>query len=223
MRRKKLDFHTRRALCATARKLYVGASKKTRVMQSLRPLICPFDELLPWIPRTGRVLDVGCGAGLFLGLVGSLRPEVTGIGLDRDLSSIAAAKTMAKGHFPDNHIRFECRSLKDPWPAGYFEVVSMVDVLHHIPPSDQRSAINKAFGKVTPGGLFIYKDMARRPFLRAWWNRLHDLVLARQWIHYRPISEVMSWLRQADAEIIEGSTTLIGPYAHEMIVAKRPS
>ena len=177
---------------------------------------------MSWIPESGRVLDVGCGAGLLLGLIGSLRPSVDGVGFDADLSSIAAAKSMAAANFPEGRIRFERRAVEEQWPDGPFDVVALIDVLHHLPRSRQRAAIDKAFARVTPGGLLIYKDMANRPFLHAWWNRLHDLVLARQWIHYRRITEVVSWLREANSEILARSTTHIGPYAHEMIVAKRP-
>ena len=65
--------------------------------------------------------------------------------------------------------------------------------------------------------------MAAKPLFRAWWNRLHDLVIARQWISYRPINEVEVWLKDLGAEIVEHSEKVLGPYGHELIVAKRPA
>ena len=47
-----------------------------------------------------------------------------------------------------------------------------------------------ACDRVRLGGLLIYKDTASAPAWAAWVNRLHDLVLARQWIHYAPIADV---------------------------------
>jgi 2-polyprenyl-3-methyl-5-hydroxy-6-metoxy-1,4-benzoquinol methylase len=169
------------------------------------------------------MLDIGCGAGLFLGLVGCSRPNVTAIGFDSDALAIDAASGMALEHFPDGLIRFEHRSVGDPWPEGLFDVVSMIDVLHHIPPASQREAIAEAFAHVAPGGLLIYKDMADRPFFRAWWNRLHDVIIARQWIHYRSIDGVEAWLRGMGAEIVARSSRILGPYGHDLMVAKKPA
>ncbi len=90
-------------------------------------------------------------------------------------------------------------------------------------PAAQREVIEDAYGHVAAGGLFVYKDMADRPLFRAWWNRFHDIVVARQWIHYRPIGEVEAWLKGLGAEIAEKSSKALGPYGHELIVAKRPA
>src|SRR6266576_3469231 len=75
--------------------------------------------------------------------------------------------------------------------------VSMIDVMHHVPPSFQKEFLLTACRHVRPSGLLIYKDMCRRPRWRAAANRLHDLVLARQWINYLPISQVELWAGEA--------------------------
>ena len=221
MRLKQQTVMSRSALRSMAVQLYARAPLRARVLQPLRIAICPFEQLLAWVPETGRVVDVGCGAGLLLGLIGALRPGVSGIGIDTNGTQIAAAESMADNNFRDGRIRFERRSILDPWSEETFDVVCMVDVLHHIRRPDQSAALDRAFARVKPGGLFIYKDMAERPAFSAWWNRLHDLVLAKQWIQYRAIAQVATWLREADAEIIASWRTVIGPYAHEIIIAER--
>lgn len=216
-----LIFIRRSQIVVIAQQLYSSAPMKARILQRLRPFICPFDELLKWIPANANVLDVGCGAGLFLGLIASSRPTSGGVGFDTDDVAVGAASAMARQHFPDGRIRFEHSAIGDPWPDGIFDVVSMVDVLHHVPPSAQNAVIRDAYAHVAFGGLFIYKDMADKPFVRAWWNRLHDLIIAREWIHYRQIGEVEIWLREMGAEIVERSFKNLGPYGHELIVAKK--
>lgn len=217
------DFASRSDIVATARDLYREAPPRARTLQGLRPYICPFEDLIRLVPHTGRMLDVGCGAGLFLGLGGRARPGITGVGFDADAEAVAAAQGMAERHFPDGRIAFRHSAVGDPWPAGPFDLVSMVDVLHHIPPEAQQGAIAQAYAHVAPGGLFLYKDMAERPFFRAWWNRFHDIVVARQWIHYRRIGDVQAWLQAEGAEIVERSAKALGLYGHEWIVAKRPT
>lgn len=204
-----------------ARNLYRKAPLQARVLQALRPYICPFDELMGFLPSAGSVLDVGCGAGLFLGLTGTAQPGLCAYGFDADSDAIRAARAMAATNFPDGRISFHQADAGAPWPDFNAEVVSMIDVLHHIPSGIQRSVIADAFAHVKPGGIFLYKDMAERPLLRAWWNRLHDLVMARQWIHYRSINEVERWLLEMGAQIVEKRAKNLGPYGHEFVVAKR--
>ena len=39
----------------------------------------------------------------------------------------------------------------------------------------------------------IYKDMASRPMWSALANQLHDLVMVKEWIHYRAIEDLKQW------------------------------
>ena len=192
-----------------------------RLMQIYRPYICPFDALIPWVPDQGTILDVGCGGGLFLGLAKSVKPGITGIGFDASPSAIDMAQAMCRSAFSEKNLTFELRSVDTPWPEGTFDAVSMIDVLHHIPPEHQRATVEKLFAKLNPGGVLIYKDMGNKPMLHAWWNRLHDLLLARQWINYCPVSAVEGWLRDYGANIIHRSDHRLGLYQHELIVAKK--
>ncbi len=215
------DLDRPAAIAAVARDLYRDAPPAPRALQSLRPYICPFEALLPWVPEGGRMLDIGCGAGLFLGLVGQARPEITAIGFDASRGAIAAAQQMARQHFSGGRIDFRYSAVEEPWPAGPFDAVSIVDVLHHIPAAGQRAVVEQALAHVAPGGVLIYKDMANRPVLKAGWNRLHDLIMARQWIRYRPIEEVRAWVEQAGGTVIHRAARSMGPYAHELLVVRQ--
>lgn len=205
-----------------AQRLYRSAPTVARTLQSLRPYICPFDDLLGQIPEDAHVLDVGCGAGLLLGLVAQTYPHASGIGFDSSGHAILAAQKMAAANGFADRIRFEHRAVGDAWPTDRFDVVSLVDVLHHIPPAHQQSVIEQSFAHVRPGGVLIYKDMGQRPLFSALWNRAHDLVLARQWIEYRAIADVTQWLDAQGAQIVKTRARSMGPYAHELIVARKP-
>src|SRR5579863_4850185 len=79
-------------LSGTARDLYSTGNWPLRAMQRWRPYICPFDQLLPLIPRGSSVLDVGCGGGLFLFLLTAYDPSAHGTGIDVSPSSIGFAQ-----------------------------------------------------------------------------------------------------------------------------------
>ena len=62
--------------------------------------------------------------------------------------------------------------------------------------------------------------MADRPLWKNLFNRLHDAVLARQFIHYVPLEEIKGWGRQLGFRIHEEIRSRFA-YGHELVVFKR--
>ena len=63
--------------------------------------------------------------------------------------------------------------------------------------------------------------MAERPRWRALANRLHDLVMARQWIHYLPIERVLAVAQAQGLTVVRRQHTACGCYQHELAVLGR--
>ncbi len=170
------------------------------------------------------MLDVGCGSGLFLGLLAALGRLGSGTGLDADAGAIAAATTMARslpaGAAP---LRFLRRDAASPWQAGEAQVVTLIDVLHHLPPGAQLRLARQAAEAVPRGGLLLYKDMACRPRWSALANQLHDLVLARSWIHHRALAEVEEAALLAGLTLVQRGRAQRAWYTHEWLLLRRPA
>src|SRR5690606_30108108 len=181
--------------------LYRDAPAFRRLMSALRPYICPFEPIVRLCPQDQHILDIGCGSGALLNLLawtGRIR-NGTGCGLSADGIDAgkrgAARQSQAKRDFSRTGDFVEA-------PAGPFEVVVTVDVLHPIPPSRQRQFIEALATRVAPGGRLIFKDMASRPTWRRWGNWMHDLILSRQMVNHVPMELVESWARDAGLELI---------------------
>lgn len=205
-----------------ARALYTRGSPVMRAMQHYRPYISPFEVLLQSVPPGSRVLDIGCGGGLFLGLLARTGRIRRGLGIDTSERAITVASEMTARLPADHGVRFEARSAALPLPSEGYDVVTLLDVMHHIPPEHQRAVLEKALRCVEPGGLVIYKDMALRPWWRAQANRLHDLLIARQWIHYLPLQQALAWAQAAGCTVVEQRTVNMLWYGHEMVVFRTP-
>ncbi len=148
------EWPTPRSLSRMAAQLYPEGPVLFRALQQYRPFICPFEELIVEVPKGAKILDIGCGGGLLLGLLGAagLRPDGTGFDVSRP--AIALAQRMAAGsELAGARLDFRRLDADAPWPEGDFDVVSMIDVIHHVQPSEQEAAIRRACGKVRPGGL----------------------------------------------------------------------
>ncbi len=215
--------HTPSDMAGLARALYTSGSLVMRAMQHYRPRISPFHLLVQAVPPGSRVLDIGCGGGLFLGLLAHTGRIQRGTGIDTSAHAIAVAQAMTAGLPAGHGLRFEARSAALPLPDEGYDVVALLDVMHHIPPEQQRGVLQQALQRVQPGGLLIYKDMALRPWWRAWANRLHDLVLARQWIHYLPLGQAIVWAQAAGCSVVEQRTVNMLWYGHELVLLRAPA
>lgn len=212
-------------LSGLAERLFQGGSTKFRLIQKYRPYICPFDVLIDCVPAGAAVMDVGCGGGLFLGLLAGTDRIARGYGFDSNETAIGTASRMAdlarrSGYRAD--LRFEARSAAADWPRETFDVVSLIDVMHHVPPAAQEEVIRKAAARIRPGGRMVYKDMCRRPRWRAVANRLHDLVLAQDWIHYASAHDVVRWAESCGLALKSFTTINLFWYGHELLIFERP-
>jgi cyclopropane fatty-acyl-phospholipid synthase-like methyltransferase len=202
-------------------RLYADGPWFARTLQRCRPYICPFEELVDRVPAGSTVFDIGCGAGLFLMLLAVRERGIQGLGIDISEPAIALAEQARRRLPHPQRLKFVVDRDDNMWPSATFDVVSMIDVLHHLPPSKQPELLHKAASAVRPGGLLLFKDIGERPRWKATANRMHDLVLARQWIHYFPLSRVLTEARGAGLQLLETHRVDRLWYSHELALFRR--
>lgn len=213
---------TPKELSAGAKALYTGGPALLRLLQHYRPYVCPFGALMRWVPRGGTVLDVGCGGGLWLGLLAQRGHIARGVGFDAAAPVIDLARSMSAGAGLEGTLDFLHLPVERPWPEGTFDAVTIVDVLHHVPPAFQAEVIRTAAGKVRPGGRLIVKDIAPEDRVRAFANRMHDLTLAKQWVRYMTRDAIVGAGRSAGLTLEHAERINTLWYGHDLCVFSRP-
>ncbi len=209
-------------LAQLSRRLYAGQHWRWRVVQPLRPYICPFGEVIDLVPDRSRVLDVGCGSGLFLLFLASFGKLEKGFGFDMSREAIATAQLAAEKLERPAPLQFSVRSVEEGIPHGDWSVVSVIDVIHHIPPVHQANFIRDLCAATPPGGRLIIKDMVARPRWRALANRMHDLLMAKQWVHHTGPESVEQWvMADPDFTCVHRSRTDMLWYGHWSLVFER--
>lgn len=109
------------------------------------------DVLLRKLPKSGLVLDAGCGPGSMLHYFGRYGKVV---GLDR----YAPALAMARSHFSGTLLQGECRSL--PFDTGSFTLVAACEVLYHRNVPDVGEVVQELARVLKPGGMLLIIDSA---------------------------------------------------------------
>lgn len=104
--------------------------------------------------RGKKVLDIGCGVGMFLNQFKKLGADVFGIDVDRDKVRIA------KERFKDV---YEAPAEKLPFRKDSFDIVWLHEVVEHV--DDEEKTIVEAFRTLKPGGkLVIFAPNRLWPF-----------------------------------------------------------
>ncbi len=199
-------------------KAYSGAGFFTRLLIRFRPYICPFHELVPFVPENGVVLEVGCGAGMMTVLLANLVRIKKAAGFDVSQKAIDTAQKAAYPRGCD--LSFRRLAAHEKWPQDGFDTVVCIDVLHHVPRREQRTFIKNLSG-IRPGRRIIFKDVSPKPFWMAMGSVLHDLLLSRQWIYIRSEDDVEAWFRDEGLDIRVSKRLDTLWYSHYLIVAEK--
>lgn len=203
-----------------AQQMYPGKDFKS-LSQRYRPKICPFSNILKSFPKSAVVLDVGCGSGLLLGLLASAGRISKGIGFDADQNVVQLAIEMTNKSGFEDILSFQHIGVESPWPRESINTVSMVDVMHHIPKKQRRACIEKVSDSLPTGGIFVYKDMSDTPAWKALGNRMHDLLLARDWISYSKMQDIITTCEEFGLRVRHQNSWSELWYAHELSVFEK--
>jgi 2-polyprenyl-6-hydroxyphenyl methylase / 3-demethylubiquinone-9 3-methyltransferase len=118
-----------------------------------------------------RILDVGCGGGMFSEEMAKLGGEVTGV--DPSEKSIEAGRAHAATVGLDITYEHACGE-QLPFDDGHFDLVVCCDVLEHV---DDLDAVMAETSRVLkPGGLYLYDTVNR-----TWVSKIFLIHLFQEW------------------------------------------
>ncbi|WP_423605453.1 class I SAM-dependent DNA methyltransferase [Sphingomonas sp. MS122] len=145
-----VDFDTTKAQTATrshCNRYYDDRAQKyaERTLPASQPPL--LDAFIAGLEPGSRVLDLGCGAGRDLLTLRKAGFDCLGVDLSAQLARIARAHTEAPV------LDADMRSLHFP-DASFAGIVAIASLLH-LSPGDQALQVDKIFGWLQPGGLFL--------------------------------------------------------------------
>lgn len=126
-----------------------------------------------------RILEIGCGFGLFGCYFASRWPEIRYRGLDLSADRIGMARHAA-GRLGLTNVEFELGDAAGPLAldSGY-DAVLMMDLLHHLPDPTKRTLLGAVVDRLPSGGRLIVKDVTRRPAWKMGFTWLLDVLMTR--------------------------------------------
>ena len=178
-------------------------------------------EIGQYLPRSGQVMDVGCGFGLFALYFAIQNPTIEIQGFDLNERRVGLARRAAASLGVQN-VRFHVGDaaafkLDESISAAY-----MLDLMHHIPQASVRPLMATIVSNLAPGGRLLVKDIEPSPSYKLAFTWLLDKLMDyRAPVHYWDAREVQSLLESLGLEVHRHSLIDYLPYPHILYVGTR--
>jgi 2-polyprenyl-3-methyl-5-hydroxy-6-metoxy-1,4-benzoquinol methylase len=186
----------------------------------MRPKLLSVMDLL--LTDEGRILDVGCGFGLFAAYFGQMHRRRRIVGVDPDARRIGIARSVAERLGLDGH-SFVAGDIRDAAVQGPFDAAYVLDVMHHLPRDDQRRVLERIAALLVPGGILLVKDITTEPRFGLLFTELLDRVMVG-WdepLAYRHHREWGAMLEELGFRTRAVRVPDILPYPHVVIAATK--
>ena len=114
-----------------------------------------YQQFHEWLPREGKILDLGCGYGFMAYMLywaSQNKRQITGVDYDEEKIETAAhcfSKTDDLNFIHADITKFEFER---------YNGITMMDVLHYLVPELQIAVIEKAINALLSGGILIIRD-----------------------------------------------------------------
>ena len=180
-----------------------------KIYFKLRPLILPINDILSFIPEKADILDLGCGKGLLLNHLKHFK-TYTGVDLNIPIKS---------NSINVNFVKRDCNKYLDG-NLSHFNTFLLIDLLHHIKPSEQFHFVNKLLIGMKKNDILIIKDIHPKNFITKFWNAFHDLLVSKQIINYFDFNNIENRILK-NTTILKKYYKRIFLYDHYFLIVKR--
>lgn len=167
-----------------------------------------YNVLRKWCALTNNpsVLDIGCGIGQYSNIT-------NGNYLGVDLNSRYISYATKRYHKPN--VSFRCQDVTELMNEDVrFDVVLMVDFLHHIADEQCRKLL-RVVSRLTRQNVVSFEPITFQPHQIGRWIIEHD-----RGNHIRPLDDLHALFQDSDLQIIESMELQLGPINTRAILAR---
>ena len=206
---------------------YAGRARSERLHVAGRLRSCPIDVVAAATPRSGAILDFGCGHGvvsLYLAMTSTDR-HVTGVDVDGEKIEDAHAAAKAAGV----EVVFEAVE-PDFRPTGQWDGIVVVDVLYLLGRQGALEVLDAAAVALAEGGVLVVKEVDVRPKWKYWWAATQEFLATKilritegTKVEFVPPAVFAARLRERGLQVEARRCDQGRLHPHHLIVATKPS
>lgn len=141
-------------------KLYGKFGITSRLYVTIRLLTTPLFEVEEYVPKSGKILDIGCGSGIFSNILCMMSRDRSVVGFDISQNRISMARNATEN---SEQLSFYVADAHNFNLAGY-SIITAIDLLHHMPYDKQEHLLRRIYLNLNVPGQFILKDLSKAPY-----------------------------------------------------------
>jgi 2-polyprenyl-3-methyl-5-hydroxy-6-metoxy-1,4-benzoquinol methylase len=184
----------------------------------------PFlEEIGQYLPQNGRILDLGCGFGLFSLYFALTAPGRSIVGIELDRRRVEYARASAK-RLGLTNARYECGDAVGWRSNEVFDAIYLLDLIHHLPVEDVPGFLEVIRSRLRPGGILLVKDVSDKPaYKRLFTLFLDRLMVNKDPIRYWPPQELANLLEKLGFEVTRHQMKDFLPFPHVLYICRDQS
>jgi 2-polyprenyl-3-methyl-5-hydroxy-6-metoxy-1,4-benzoquinol methylase len=209
--------------------LFDHAPKRDRVHVRGRFRTCPVAVIDAEVPRSGRVLEVGCGHGLVSAYLAMSARDREVLGVDIDARKIAVASHAQSHAGPtDVHVSFRHLEAGAPLPDGEWDAIVVVDVLYLLDDPAERALLAACVDRLAEHGVLVIKETDIVP---RWKHRLakaQEVVSTKilritegSALSFTPVAVLADQLRELGLDVVTRPVDKGYLHPHALVVGRR--
>ncbi|CAN5435323.1 hypothetical protein BH09PLA1_BH09PLA1_03620 [soil metagenome] len=183
-----------------AHRAFADQPRGTRWFIRGRSWLCPMTVVAREVPVSGRILDIGCGHGLFPALLASGSSQRSIVGVDPSEGKIAVARGTTKTLPTISYIQGSVLDLND----GPYDAITILDVLYLLPDELKRRILAHARTLIKDDGVFLLKTNDTHPRWKFGVVRLEEWLMVKLLrytfggeLHFRSSEQYLQMLDEA--------------------------
>jgi 2-polyprenyl-3-methyl-5-hydroxy-6-metoxy-1,4-benzoquinol methylase len=180
------------------------------------------------VPKAGRILELGCGHGVFSMLAAMESPSRSVLGLDVDEAKIGHARIAAARARQRGADVAVAVAPGGEVPDGPWNGIVVVDVLYLLTRDQQQQTLQNCARRLAPGGVLAVKEMALVPRWKARWNTLQETLAVKllgitegEALTFLPPAQLGEWMEEEGLSVRHLSLDRRYPHPHHLIVGRR--
>ena len=178
------------------------------------------DEIGQYLPSRGKILDIGCGFGLFSLYFAHGHPDRQVHGFDLNAKRIATANDSAhKLRMPN--VAFHAEDATKWKGAEQFDAAYMLDIIHHVPREAVDGILGQLRNMVSPTGVVVIKDVNSRPWFKTAFTWALDKAMdPKTPVHYWPMDVLKKKLQDNGFHVHAHQMVDVLPYPHVIYICR---
>jgi len=180
------------------------------------------NELEQYLPQAGRVLDIGCGFGLFSHYFALTGPGRRFLSFDLQPKRIDSAKR-ASAKVGDSHqIEFMTMNALEYQFQESMDAIVTLDLLHHLPADRVPPILECCYNNLSDEGILLVKDIESVPRYKVWFTWILDKFMDPMTpVHYYSRQQMSAILYKAGFDVKSHQMLDILPYPHILYVCRK--